>query len=239
MQRISRPSTYDIWYTSSTGMFLFEGLGMQVWSETTMKEDMMHELTRKLIDNSSMTLGRLEDKVICEYLEEKANKLSDSPAVARAGQGGKQSIREILGLPPEKENIQVIAMNRKIKFRAYDTVKKEWLGGSKKGFNLLGESTLIGGILAQPYYTHNVFEKLNDVHVMEFIGIEDKNKQEIYEGDIIHALQPDAGWACGEVFYSKINLAWHMRWADHEIAIKYIESYQVVGNIHDSPELLL
>jgi len=70
-------------------------------------------------------------------------------------------------------------MARKIKFRVYHNGKKEWLHTTEQACNILGEMILMGGWCRVP------IEELNDLVVMQFTGLKDKNGKEIYEGDFV------------------------------------------------------
>ena len=72
-------------------------------------------------------------------------------------------------------------MNREIKFRIWDIENKEMLKVQELDF----EPTFYGGRIAIRPDQYNDYFDTEDMILMQYTGIDDKNGKEIYEGDIV------------------------------------------------------
>jgi uncharacterized phage protein (TIGR01671 family) len=127
-----------------------------------------------------------------------------------------------------------VEMSRQLKFRAWDTVDKKWLFGyeysSLGGFSLVGEVTLMGELNSV------ALDRWNDVAIMQFTGLTDKNGKEIYEGDIVKYQVVESTPRIAEVTYLTDTFC-----LKNDIAMPtryYSGTGEVIGNIHENPELL-
>ena len=130
---------------------------------------------------------------------------------------------------------------REIKFRGYSKKYKRWFYGcllideTQKSFYIVDNMT---GIAVE----------VEKETIGQYTGLHDKNGKEIYEGDIVKFLNKysddeprskskvytfDGTPFCIDVEtgeYDVITLAWAMK--------QNIEDVEIIGNIHDNPELL-
>jgi|SRR3972149_6087497 len=106
-------------------------------------------------------------------------------------------------------------MSRKIKFRVWDRKKIH----NPKLYN---------------------FEDVgNDIVLMQYTGLKDKNRKEIYEGDIIKK-DPLAGIYYSVIFEEgRYKLFGKDAWGDYNRDIDiYWHTYEIIGNIYENPELV-
>lgn len=127
-------------------------------------------------------------------------------------------------------------MNRDIKFRA-------WVKDRKAIF----EVVLINYVTKKVTYLlervgHLLsirHEKFNDIELMEYTGLKDKNNKEIYEGDILFE-------SFGERYYKVIFENGSFRaefkgdFEEHSFDLIDVaaQGCEIVGNIYENPELL-
>lgn len=126
-------------------------------------------------------------------------------------------------------------MNREIKFRIWDIENKEMLKVQELDF----EPTFYGGRIAIRPDQYNDYFDTEDMILMQYTGLHDKNGKEIYEGDIIEITR-QCIWENGVViflngcFFTKVN---ETLLPLHESEINNFK-LKVIGNIYDNPELL-
>lgn len=125
---------------------------------------------------------------------------------------------------------------REIKFRAWDSLRNRMLCPAMP--------TLHGGVMWEKGY-NTVGDKY---HVMQFTGLHDKTGKEIYEGDICDGEKETTleivwsghhSWGCrvvrgGVLSVGLIFPLWHWdRCAQNDN-----RTLEIIGNIHENPELL-
>jgi hypothetical protein len=126
---------------------------------------------------------------------------------------------------------------REIKFRAWDKTQRKmvevgqitWANATDKSY------------MSLRYFTNRDDDILfcNDVELMQYTGLKDKNGKEIYEGDVLHC---DGFWNLYAV-WDEENARFAFLCTDWVVTQGHpiqpnISSYCIIGNIYENPELL-
>ncbi len=131
----------------------------------------------------------------------------------------------------------ILKATREIKFRGKRLDNGEWITGSETyihdgdGVWLSDETTDV--------------VKVDPETVGQFTGLEDKNGKNVYEGDILGSEGRVIGWVkggvrgyCYDVVYIN-HPAGESDWPLYStVKYDYSEQIEVIGNIHDNPEIL-
>ena len=132
---------------------------------------------------------------------------------------------------------------REIKFRAWDNKKKKWLLGYNYkelgGFSLTGELVLLGEWSAVidrflPPFCKDGY-KFDDLKIMQYTGLKDKNGKEIYEGDIVYCHNTKNTYVVERKVFEGYEGALCV---GYEFETAHQENLEVIGNIYENPELL-
>ena len=129
---------------------------------------------------------------------------------------------------------------REYKFRCWDTENKEMLKVQELDF----EDTFYGGRLSIRTDQYNDYFDIEDMILMQYTGLKDKNGKEIYEEDIVKINDE----IIAKVIWDNDYLGYFL-YANEENSIDSFEngeqplydywgSIEVIGNIYDNPELL-
>lgn len=124
--------------------------------------------------------------------------------------------------------------NRKLKFRIWKKSMKRWLCEDCQYLQMDGKK-----VHAAPWSTLEWDIPSDDYIIQQFTGEYDKNKKEIYEGDIIRSYSEEFinENYTGEVVF--VDAGYHVKVNEKDyMGIWSGDDIEVIGNIFETPELL-
>lgn len=126
-------------------------------------------------------------------------------------------------------------MNREIKFRIWDIENKEMLKVQELDF----EPTFYGGRIAIRPDQYNDYFDTEDMILMQYTGLHDKNEKEIYEGDIVgdNKIKWIVKWNKNRMGFSLYPTTEQL-YDEMPINVENKLGFKILGNIYDNPELL-
>lgn len=136
---------------------------------------------------------------------------------------------------------------REILFRGKRANNGEWVEGgiipldTDSGYIFIAEPFLSASTLPVyeiiKHYTHLVIPET----VSQYTGLNDKNGKKIFEGDIVkhyHDKKFPESYSKGYIFWDEEYLRWKRTSENVNCCIANDCIYEVIGNIHDNPELI-
>lgn len=135
-------------------------------------------------------------------------------------------------------------MNREIEFRA-------WLKNSNKMVEVEEIDFILQKQIAydeieyrytnkQPFHYTQLVD-FDDIELMQYTGLKDKNGVKIFEGDIVKNIYTDLKY---KVFWDDENVCYRLELIDNdldyvELNIREAGMIEVIGNIYENKELLV
>ena len=130
-------------------------------------------------------------------------------------------------------------MNREIKFRGKTINGNEWIYGPTISRGTIKRKSNIWFMEV----AENKWKGLQHNTLGQYTGLKDKNGKEIYEGDIVESISGKIGY----VIFLQQEMGYVVVWDNCDTRLghrnrgggyEYDESIEVIGNIHDNPELV-
>ena len=138
---------------------------------------------------------------------------------------------------------------RDIKFRAWDVEGDEFITDYSDGeFSLVEfygdgfeviQSVLVYALINGEHEQYESFERISEnVELMQFTGLKDKDRKDIYEGDILSRNNMKTGYVAFETGSFRIMIDTPKGMRNYVLGSDGADLSQIIGNIYENPELL-
>lgn len=120
------------------------------------------------------------------------------------------------------------------KFKAWDTVEKKWLWIT--GFKTK-ETSESNGYTLDGIFHDGDYVGIENIIVVQYTGVKDKDGKEVYEGDIVG---DHIGTGIVEFKHAGFRVNYkdgYCKWFFDYLASEY-KTIEIIGNIYEKPELL-
>lgn len=128
---------------------------------------------------------------------------------------------------------------REIEFRGKRIDNGEWVYGS---LTQIGDCADI--LVYYPEEKEGIYHCINNNTIGQFTGLTDKNGKKIFEGDILKCLDLDGDDYLSHIRYEDGAFVIDVRDFDFDCTAigwafsGHLDDVEIIGNIHDNPELL-
>lgn len=145
-----------------------------------------------------------------------------------------------------------------VKFKGWDTKRNKMYSASEMGYDELTISTNGNGFVNVSSTDTRLSQYMQHIIPLQFIGLTDKNKNEIYEGDILrmsfetkrmlgfpYTESKNPGWEIWEIKYIAPLFVYVIHSQNNSyygelpskprvISLHYLDAVEVIGNIYES-----
>lgn len=121
---------------------------------------------------------------------------------------------------------------REIKFRAWDCLKKEMITNPEELHSNCFNETDNG------FHCGYMADDWNSCDLMQYAGVKDCNFVEIYEGDIVKVTIDEEEFKAQEIVFDDGAFSINIPADNHCPCLYYADEIEIIGNIHQNPELL-
>ena len=131
---------------------------------------------------------------------------------------------------------------REIKFRVWDKKRKKMFPISEMFFHA---EPIDLGIIDYDWDTVTIWsdnkeigeevKRKNEIVLMQFTGLKDKNNKEVYEGDMVKDYSGETQEVIWDIHWNGMG-GWNL--TGHSGVYEWIGEEEIIGNIYENPELL-